>query len=360
MLKITKLNRKHQKFLGELKMNKLKNLFITTALLLMTMSNGLMAAHHGENEAHSGAIKVVHSGIPHDALFAIGMRGEVGIAVGNFGLMLETSDGGISWELVEPLTKKALFGIASNETNEIIVGQEGTVMTRKRGGDWTVTESGLTERLLNVGMNASGLAVTVGEFGFMAKSGDAGATWERLSVDWEQFNDEGYEPHLYSAIVKDDGTILVSGEFGLIMKSTDGGKTFSSKHRGDKGVFDVQFSKEGDNVGYAVGQEGLVLKSLDDGETWETLSVDSTANLLGVWSGEGEVVITGIRELLRSGDNGKTFTGTTDVAIGRTWYQGVAAGITEFEMMSGQRKVTMREQTIYIVGHQGSIAQVLH
>ena len=111
-------------------MNKLKSFFITAAvLLLITMSNGLMAAHHGEAEAHSGAIKVVHSGIPHDALFAIGMSGEQGIAVGNFGLMLETSDGGISWELVEPVTKKALFGVARNETSEVIVGQEGTVMT---------------------------------------------------------------------------------------------------------------------------------------------------------------------------------------------------------------------------------------
>ena len=90
-------------------MNKLKSLFIIAALSLMTVSNGLMAAHHGEAEAHSGAIKVVHSGIPHDALFAIGMSGEQGIAVANFGLMLETSDGGISWELVEPVTKKALF-----------------------------------------------------------------------------------------------------------------------------------------------------------------------------------------------------------------------------------------------------------
>ena len=256
MLKITKLNGNHKKFLGELKMNKLKDLFILAALSLTMMSNGLMAAHHGEAEAHSGAIKVVHSGIPHDALFAISMSGESGIAVGNFGLMLETNDGGISWELVEPITKRALFGIARNETSELIVGQEGTVMMRKTGGDWTVTESGLTERLLNVGMNASGLAVTVGEFGFMAKSTDAGATWERLAVDWEQFNDEGYEPHLYSAIVKDDGTILVSGEFGLIMKSTDGGKTFSTKHSGEKGDFDVQFTRDGDNVGYSVGQEG--------------------------------------------------------------------------------------------------------
>lgn len=339
-------------------MNKFKCLVITSLLLMGVTSNNLMAAHHGEVDA--GAIEVLHSGIPHDALFAIGMSEDWGIAVGNFGLMLETSNGGSSWELVAPMTKKALFGIAHNESSQIIVGQEGTVMTRKTGGDWVVTESGLTERLLNVGMNANGLAITIGEFGFMAKSTDAGATWERLVVDWEQFNDEGYEPHLYSAIVKDDGTIFVSGEFGLIMKSTDGGKTFTAQHRGDKGVFDVQFSTDGKNVGYAVGQEGLVLKSVDDGETWETLSIESNANLLGVWSGEGEVVITGIRELLRSGDGGASFTGTTDVAIGRTWYQGVAAGVTESVMMQGERKVTMREQTIYIVGHQGSIAKVLH
>ncbi len=338
-------------------MNKFKYFLIAALLMVGMTSNTLMAEHHGEAEA--GAIKVLHSGIPHDALFAIGMSGDWGLTVGNYGLMLETGDGGSTWDLVAPLTKKALFGITRNENNQIIVGQEGTVMTRKTGEDWVVTESGLTERLLNVGMNANGLAITVGEFGFIAKSKDSGKSWERLVVDWEQFNDEGYEPHLYSAIVEDDGTIFVSGEFGLIMKSTDGGKTFTAKHRGDKGVFDLQFSTDGKNTGYAVGQEGLVLKSVDDGETWESLPVDSTSNLLGVWSGDGEVVITGIRELLRSSDNGTTFSGTTDIAIGRTWYQGVAAGVTETVTMQSQRKVTMREQTIYIVGHQGSIAQVL-
>lgn len=302
------------------------------------------------------AIEIIRQGIPHDALYALDMSGEWGLAVGNFGLMLETTDGGQSWKLLEPVTTLALLGAATAGEHQVVVGQQGFAMTREQGGEWTIIDTGLTERLLNVDMNESGLAMAVGEFGFIGRSRDFGATWESITVDWAEHNEEGYEPHLYGSLVLEDGTIMITGEFGLILRSSDGGDSFTAVNRGEASVFDVVLARDGSNVGYAVGQEGLVLRTGDGGDSWQELDVDTNANLLGVWTGNGEVVITGIRAMLRSSDDGATFTGTEDINVIRTWFQGVAAGVAETQ--TGE-KGFLREQSVYTVGHRGTIARVL-
>lgn len=328
----------------------------TRQALLALCTAGLLASAGPVCAEGEAAIEIVHQGIPHDSLYAIEMSGEWGLAVGNFGLMLETSDGGQSWQLQEPATTLALLGVSRAGTHQLVVGQQGLAMTREDGGDWTVVDTGFTQRLLNVDMNEQGLAVAVGEFGFVARSRDFGASWEAITIDWNQYNEEGYEPHMYGALVLADGTIFVTGEFGMILRSTDDGDSFEAVNQGEESVFDIHLARDGSNTGYAVGQEGFIVRTADGGSTWQRLDVDTNANLLGVWSGNGEVVITGIREMLRSSDDGASFTRTEDINVIRTWFQGIAAGVAETQTGN---KGFLREQSIYIVGHRGTIARVL-
>jgi photosystem II stability/assembly factor-like uncharacterized protein len=302
------------------------------------------------------SIEVIRSGIPHDALFALEMTGEWGMAIGNYGLMIETNDGGKTWNVLPPKTELALLGIAHVGEHRLIVGQKGFVLARTGDEDWREVDSGLNARLLNVAMGEAGYTIAVGEFGFVARSRDHGATWEPIEVDWGQFNDEGYEPHLYEAVVLGDGAVMIAGEFGLIIRTEDDGQTWTLVAQGDESVFDIDLASDGSNTGYAVGQEGLLMKTADNGRTWERLDPGTTANLLGVWNGQSEVVIVGIRTLLRSSDDGATFTAAEDYAIIRTWYQGVDAGVTE---TPAGDKGFLRQQHVYIVGHRGSIARVL-
>jgi len=326
------------------------------ALLAATLLAGTGPALAQEAGAAEASIEIVRQGIPHDSLYALEMSGEWGLAVGNFGLMLETKDGGSSWQLLEPPTTLALLGVSRAGKRQVVVGQQGFAMTREDDGEWTVVDTGFTQRLLNVDMHDSGLAVAVGEFGFIARSRDFGATWEAVTIDWSSYNEEGYEPHMYGARVTPDGTVFVTGEFGMILRSTDGGDTFEAVNQGEASVFDIYLTQDGSNTGYAVGQEGLVLRSADGGNSWQSVEVPTNSNLLGVWAGNGEVVITGIRQMLRSSDDGASFTGTEDINVIRTWFQGVAAGVAETQ--TGE-KGFLREQAVYIVGHRGTIARVI-
>ncbi|MCC6707851.1 MAG: photosystem II stability/assembly factor-like protein [Gammaproteobacteria bacterium] len=309
-----------------------------------------------EQPAADQTVEVVRTGIPHDALFALDMKGPWGLAVGNFGLMLETKDAGAKWETLPAKTSLGLLGAKRAGDHQVVVGQQGLVMTRNGDGEWTEVKSGFDKRLLNVDMNEAGLAVTVGEFGFVGRSKDFGATWEPVTINWSDFNNEGYEPHLYGVIVTAEGAIMVAGEFGLILRSDDGGDTWHVVNKGEESIFYMALARDGSNSGYAVGQEGLILKTTDGGATWARIKADTNANLLGVWSGNGEVVIVGIRQMLRSSDDGATFSTSTDVGIVRTWFQGIAAGVSETK--AGE-KGFLRQQNVFVAGYRGTIARVV-
>jgi photosystem II stability/assembly factor-like uncharacterized protein len=147
------------------KIMKIRRCITLFAALLFCAAASVSAPAQDAAEGDS-AIEILHQGIPHDALYALEMSGEWGMAVGAFGLMMETNDGGTTWNLVPAITEQSLFGIARAGNKSILVGQQGVVFTREGDGEWNEVESGITERLLNVAMNESGIAVAVGAFGF--------------------------------------------------------------------------------------------------------------------------------------------------------------------------------------------------
>lgn len=305
--------------------------------------------------AADDSLEVVRAGIAHDALYAMDMNGENGVAVGNFGLILETTDSGATWTKTEPVTDQALLGIATAGDRQLLVGQAGTVVTRVGDGGWEILENDSKLRLLNVDLHESGLAVAVGEFGAILRSTDNGKSWETITVDWSLYNDEGYEPHLYDVAIRDANNVVLTGEFGLVLWSEDGGATFLARHTGEESIFALHLDAEGTGTSFAVGQDGEVLRSQDNGVTWNKLDVGSKANLLGVWSGQGEVVVVGIRELLRSSDDGETWKRSDDLKVLRTWYQGVDAGVAEIEAPSG----FLRTQIVYVAGYNATISRIL-
>ncbi|MGR8948309.1 MAG: WD40/YVTN/BNR-like repeat-containing protein [Gammaproteobacteria bacterium] len=302
------------------------------------------------------AIEVLRTGIPHDSLYDIDINGDNGYAVGNAGLLLVSSDAGATWSEPERMTNQAFLCVKSKGDRTLIAGQKGTIMSKTGNADWETLDTPFETRIMQIDFNKSGLIVAVGEFGLIHRSKDGGNSWDDVTLDWAQFNDEGYEPHLYDVTVKDDGTVVIAGEFGLILWSEDGGDNFVARHQGDESVFALHLDGEGTGTSYAVGQDGLVLRSQDGGSTWQSIELGGEeANLLGVWSGQGEVVITGIRSLFRSSDDGQSWTRADDVQIVRRWYQGVTTGVSEVEAGNG----FLRSQAVYIVGQEARIARVV-
>jgi photosystem II stability/assembly factor-like uncharacterized protein len=271
-------------------------------------------------------IEVQVSGTAHQALFALDFEGQRGIAVGAHGEAQITEDGGKTWKPEQLPTTLALLGIDTESDRTLAVGQSGAVVLKNGDSPWELVSSGTDKRLFSVSTNTAGLSVAVGEFGAIQLSEDGGRSWHGLTLDWMAIGtDGGVEPHLYSVNVGADGSVTVVGEFGLIMRSADKGRSWTVQSRGVPSLFDIQIRDNG--VGFAVGQDGYALKTTDHGVSWTCLNTGSDKAILnGVYSSpDGRVVVTAMREMIVSNDDGATWSAVDNTEIATVWYVGVGS-----------------------------------
>ncbi len=325
-----------------------------SSLGTLCLASALMLSGPAVGSATEDQLTLVRAGLPHDALFDAQFQNGRGLAVGAHGSILESLDDGRNWTALDSLGDLSLLAIAMSPERSIIVGQQGAIFVATGTEPYRRVDSGSTERLLSVALDeASGRAVVVGGFGTVLISNDAGETWNARLLDWESLNEEGLEAHLYDVEITPRGEIFIIGEFGLILSSMDGGSTWQTRAQGDESLFALHLGAHG--IGYAVGQDGAVLRSQDSGQSWLRLDSGSRGNMLDVWaSPEEEVVVVGIRTLLRSSDGGDSWTAASDRSVERGWYQALAPGIVS---QQGD-EVTLHEQRVYAVGQMGKIVTI--
>lgn len=306
------------------------------------LSGLLLSGGGGALASGAAPITPVVSGTMHQALFGIASHGNVGIAVGVAGAIMESSDAGKTWKAVTPApTPLSLFGVSLQQGHAVAVGQLGTVLVMDDSGKWVKGDSGTTNRLFGVSVNAAGVAVAVGAFGTAIRSADGGHTWTSIAPDWNGYTQNGEQPHLYDVDVDDKGVITMVGEFGFVLHSADDGKTWKTAHKGDASLFALELPADG--PGYAVGQNGAVLRSTDHGNSWSDVNAGTGAILLGVHaSADGKVVLAGMHDMLLSRDSGQTWTHLASEEINTTWYQGV----------------TGTGAQVLAVGHSGQIVRI--
>ncbi len=320
--------------------NLLRQAILSAALCTGCLATGAQASGQGTN----GMLDVVHQGIVHDALYDVCLDGQSGLAVGLAGTVLTTDDAGLTWNNGSAGVDNALLGVSCGKSVSLVVGQTGLIMRKAGDGEWSNVDSGTDQRLLSVSANESGLAVAVGGFGTVLKSSDGGLTWAPLSFDWEAILNDFLEPHVYDVNVSAGGIITLVGEFDLVLRSADKGATWDTVNKGDTSLFAVDFRDEAS--GFAVGQNGKVVKTLDGGLTWTIMTVPTQENLLDVWSSGNQVLVTGIRTLMRSRDDGLNWEVITEGDVTVQWYQalkGTASGDTD---------------SVVMVGHSGRIINI--
>jgi photosystem II stability/assembly factor-like uncharacterized protein len=215
----------------------------------------------------------------------------LGWAVGHNGIILHSSDGGLSWEIQQflPHIQKPLLDVAFVSENE---------------------------------------GVALGAYGLFFRTVDGGVTWQEefhtslLSQDDLDYLDELKQedeqvyleerssilPH-FNRIFLDGRTTYLVGEVGLIAKSNDFGKNwqrFDDVYQGS--FFDVARTQQGNLL--AVGLRGNSFRSLTNGTPWQK-SETSVTTLLNsiVLASESQLFILGNNGvLLESKDDGSTFT----------------------------------------------------
>ena len=185
-----------------------------------------------------------------------------GWAVGAFGTIFRTRDGGESWHPQVSNTTEQLFSVAfADAEHGWITGGSGLVLHTTDGGDtWQAQKSGTDRHLFVIRALDAQRAWTVGDWGVILATHDGGATWQNRSLERDVIlNGESWPD-------ADHGWIV--GEAGTILATSDGGQTWTNQTSGvEKTLFGVFLADL--HHGWAVGLDGIILRTIDGGQSWQ-------------------------------------------------------------------------------------------
>lgn len=188
------------------------------------------------------------SGAPILDLFFLDNRN--GFALGAFGLLLRTRDGGVSWDPVE-------LPAAS---------QDASASTGGGDGDWSFSAEELeladeADPHLNAMVGTlDGHLFIAGERGAMFRSRDGGESWERLAFP--------YDGSMFGLLAWEEGHVLAYGLRGNAFESFDGGDTWSKLDTGGEITLQGGRALPGGGA-LLVGNEGLMLLRRDAAAPFE-------------------------------------------------------------------------------------------
>lgn len=102
-----------------------------------------------------------------------------GIISGTSGVIVKTTDGGLTWNLHTTLTSEALYSIDYiTPNNAVAVGSNGTILSTINGGEtWSLQTIGVTKWLYGISLFDSNNGWAVGDYGTILHTTNGGVTF---------------------------------------------------------------------------------------------------------------------------------------------------------------------------------------
>ena len=260
--------------------------------------------------------------------------------VGNRGVILHLTDKGEKVTLLPSWVEKAIYNVDfTDPQNGLAIGQDGLIIKTSDGGktwkqiklelplqEWQAAQP----HLFSMSHGADPQKVwAVGPVGTIIRSQDGGETWENLSL--------GRDVTLNGVAFANDSEGWVAGEFGTILHTSDGGRTWQEQKnvlnlpkytRPDlseedalkqrvpqlylEDLFLVSVAARNPREAYITGESGILLKTEDGGETWTNVSSGDFNTLLSITLTSGGDVAVGVLGTLAT-DSGGQWTPRRDI-----------------------------------------------
>jgi len=233
------------------------------------------------------------------------------VAVGDHGMVLLSDDQGHSFRQASSVpVSTPLTSVSFADSNQgWAVGQWGAILATVDGGETWQTQrlsSDEDRPLFAVHFFNSREGVAVGLWSLVLTTDDGGKTWmeQRLQPP------EGYsraDLNLISLFADPHGTLYTSAERGQVLRSDDKGKTWRYLDTGYEGSLWAG-AVLADGSLLVGGQRGTLLHSSADGNTWRRVPLKSKSSITAITTSGTNVVVGGLDGLLmESHDNGGTF-----------------------------------------------------
>ncbi len=200
-----------------------------------------------------------------------------GFAIGNYGTLLKTTNGGLNWEyllLQSPKNLSSLYFVNSNVG--YAVGDSGLILKTTNSGDsWITQVSGIDTNLTDISFLDENIGYATGLWGLILKTTNGGSNWTNQSF---YYNNK-------SVCIIDSNNIFVVGDAGTILRTTNGGTNWFSVFLGSTvDLRDVKFTSNLN--GFIVGgtyNPGYLYKTTDGGITWTNIINDNPLALTSIF-----------------------------------------------------------------------------
>ena len=237
-----------------------------------------------------------------------------GWAVGHDGLILHSSDGGHSWEkqldgyqlneqimaVAERIVEQHRIEVerlqASEEVDEYALEDAEFMLEEAEfmlEGAVDDTDAGPVRPLLDVWFRNENQGFVAGSYGMLLVTTDGGENWELVS---DRIG-SAQAFHLNQIVAAPDGMLFIAGESGFVYRSADGGERWDILEPGYEGSFYGLVIVPGVGDGYellAYGLRGNLFSSVDQGDSWTEVDSGTTITLTtGMTLPDGGVVLAG-------------------------------------------------------------------
>lgn len=247
------------------------------------------------------------------------------VAVGERGHIIRSTNGQ-DWQQVTVPTKATLTAVFFvNDKLGWAVGHDATILNSQDGGiSWQLQQSlPLLERpLLDVIFTDNNHGIAVGAYGLYYQTSDAGITWQQkfhLSLlteddidylmelkaeDTQAYLEERASllPH-FNRIYINQQAFYLAGELGLLANSNDQGNSWQRLPEIYQGSF-YDITKTAAGRYLAVGLRGNIFTKTAEGTPWQKIEINSKALLNSVVLSDEKVFVLGNSGVLLTSNNG--------------------------------------------------------
>jgi photosystem II stability/assembly factor-like uncharacterized protein len=277
--------------------------FVSRRLFLSGLAAALLLSVtvRAEEEAEQAPLA------PRSLLIALARAGSKLVAVGEHGHILISADEGQTWTQSRVPTRVLLTGVSfSDPTHGWAVGHDGVILATTDGGvTWHHQDAGdqLNTIYLDVRFLDNVHGIAVGAYGKYVSTSDGGRTW----APGKPIDDEVHFNRL--TVSPDNSTLYLAGESGLLLTSADRGAAWSRIAVPYEGsLFSLICSDTRTLV--LGGLRGHIFLTTDQGANWQPQESEPKVLLMGglrlrdgtlVFSGQGG-------HFFISRDAGRSFT----------------------------------------------------
>ena len=184
-----------------------------------------------------------------------------GIIVGSVPNLKRTTDGGATWNTIDPGTNIDLYGAKfMNSTTGFITGDLGVVYkTTNAGLNWSSVSTGTSNTFNSVWFIDESTGFVGGINQKMFRTVNGGLNWSQVTGITSSVNDICFT---------DAGTGFAACSFGLVFRTTNGGVNWQPQQNGFFAHNSVTFVNS--TTGYTSTDEGIVYKTTNAGLNWNT------------------------------------------------------------------------------------------